>query len=37
VRTPLTIDGVGMAHERPSPGVGEHAASILADPSWIKP
>ncbi len=37
VRTPLRIDGVGMAHESPSPGVGEHAASILADAAWIKP
>ena len=33
----LTIDGIGMAHERPSPGVGEHAASILNDPAWIRP
>jgi crotonobetainyl-CoA:carnitine CoA-transferase CaiB-like acyl-CoA transferase len=37
VRTPLTIDGIGMAHDRPSPGVGEHAAEILADPAWINP
>ncbi|HMI19734.1 MAG TPA: CaiB/BaiF CoA-transferase family protein [Sphingomonas sp.] len=37
VRTPLTIDGVGMAHDRPSPGVGEHGADILADPAWVSP
>jgi crotonobetainyl-CoA:carnitine CoA-transferase CaiB-like acyl-CoA transferase len=37
VRTPLTIDGVGMAHDRPSPGVGEHEADILADPAWVSP
>lgn len=37
VRTPLTIDGVGMAHSRPSPGVGEHSAEILADPAWVSP
>ena len=35
VRTPLTIDGVGMAHGRPSPGIGEHSAEILADPAWV--
>ena len=37
VRTPLTIDGVGMAHDRPSPTVGEHEADILADPAWVSP
>ena len=37
VRTPLTIDGVGMAHPSPSPRVGEHEAEILADPAWGGP
>jgi crotonobetainyl-CoA:carnitine CoA-transferase CaiB-like acyl-CoA transferase len=37
VRTPLTIDGVRMAHQRPSPGMGEDSADILADPDWVSP
>jgi crotonobetainyl-CoA:carnitine CoA-transferase CaiB-like acyl-CoA transferase len=37
VRTPLTIDSVRMAHQRPSPGKGEDGADILADPDWVSP
>jgi len=35
VRTPLVIDGVPMAHARPSPRLGEHDGEIAADPNWI--
>jgi crotonobetainyl-CoA:carnitine CoA-transferase CaiB-like acyl-CoA transferase len=35
VRTPLIIDGVPMAHARPSPRLGEHDSEIAADPDWI--
>jgi crotonobetainyl-CoA:carnitine CoA-transferase CaiB-like acyl-CoA transferase len=34
VRTPLVIDGVPMAHARPSPRLGEHDSEIAADPDW---
>jgi len=34
VRTPLIIDGVPAAHERPSPRLGEHGAEVIADPEW---
>ena len=34
VRTPLIIDGVAAAHEKPSPRLGEHGAEIAADPDW---
>ena len=34
VRTPLIIDGVPAAHERPSPRLGEHGADVIADPEW---
>jgi crotonobetainyl-CoA:carnitine CoA-transferase CaiB-like acyl-CoA transferase len=37
VRTPLTIDGVRMAHQRPSPGKGEDGADILAYTDWVSP
>ena len=35
VRTPLMIDGVLAAHEKPSPRVGEHQVEVLADPNWV--
>jgi crotonobetainyl-CoA:carnitine CoA-transferase CaiB-like acyl-CoA transferase len=31
VRTPITIDGQGMAAERPAPQLGEHSAEILRE------
>jgi crotonobetainyl-CoA:carnitine CoA-transferase CaiB-like acyl-CoA transferase len=31
VRTPITIDGVGMAAERPAPRLGEHSQEILRE------
>ena len=31
LRTPITIDGEGMAAERPSPRLGEHTAEILRE------
>jgi crotonobetainyl-CoA:carnitine CoA-transferase CaiB-like acyl-CoA transferase len=31
VRTPITLDGVPMAAERPSPRLGEHTAEILRE------
>jgi crotonobetainyl-CoA:carnitine CoA-transferase CaiB-like acyl-CoA transferase len=31
VRTPIVIDGAGMASERPSPRLGEHTAEILRE------
>jgi crotonobetainyl-CoA:carnitine CoA-transferase CaiB-like acyl-CoA transferase len=31
VRTPITIDGQGMAAERPAPRLGEHSAEILRE------
>lgn len=34
VRSPIVIDGVPQASSRPAPGLGEHAAEILADPAW---
>jgi crotonobetainyl-CoA:carnitine CoA-transferase CaiB-like acyl-CoA transferase len=34
VRTPLFIDGVPAAHERPSPRLGENGADVIADPEW---
>jgi crotonobetainyl-CoA:carnitine CoA-transferase CaiB-like acyl-CoA transferase len=34
VRTPLVIDGVPAAHDRPSPRMGADEADILADPAW---
>ena len=34
VRTPLIIDGMPAAHDRPSPGLGEHSADVLGDPNW---
>jgi crotonobetainyl-CoA:carnitine CoA-transferase CaiB-like acyl-CoA transferase len=34
VRTPLIIDGVPTAHDRPSPRLGEHGAKVSADPQW---
>lgn len=37
VRTPLMIDGMVAARDRPSPRVGEHQAEVLADPDWIAP
>ena len=34
VRTPLIIDGVPAAYDRPSPRLGEHGAQVAADPRW---
>jgi crotonobetainyl-CoA:carnitine CoA-transferase CaiB-like acyl-CoA transferase len=34
VRTPIVLDGVPMASERPSPGLGAHTSEVLADPNW---
>ncbi len=31
VRTPITIDGVGMAAEHPAPRLGEHTQEILRE------
>ena len=31
VRTPITIDGQGMAAERPAPRLGEHSQEILRE------
>src|SRR5215469_4652810 len=31
VRTPITVDGVGMAAERPAPRLGEHSQEILRE------
>jgi len=31
LRTPITIDGKGMAAERPSPRLGEHTQEILRE------
>jgi crotonobetainyl-CoA:carnitine CoA-transferase CaiB-like acyl-CoA transferase len=31
VRTPITIDGEGMAAERPAPRLGEHTQDILRE------
>jgi crotonobetainyl-CoA:carnitine CoA-transferase CaiB-like acyl-CoA transferase len=31
VRTPITIDGKGMAAERPAPRLGEHSQEILRE------
>jgi len=31
LRTPITIDGKGMASERPSPRLGEHTQDILRE------
>jgi crotonobetainyl-CoA:carnitine CoA-transferase CaiB-like acyl-CoA transferase len=31
VRTPITIDGRGMAAERPAPRLGEHSQEILRE------
>jgi crotonobetainyl-CoA:carnitine CoA-transferase CaiB-like acyl-CoA transferase len=31
VRTPITIDGRGMASERPAPRLGEHSQEILRE------
>ncbi|HEX4408089.1 MAG TPA: CaiB/BaiF CoA-transferase family protein [Xanthobacteraceae bacterium] len=31
IRSPVTLDGVGMASERPAPRLGEHTAEILRE------
>jgi crotonobetainyl-CoA:carnitine CoA-transferase CaiB-like acyl-CoA transferase len=31
LRTPITIDGEGMAAERPAPRLGEHTEEILRE------
>jgi crotonobetainyl-CoA:carnitine CoA-transferase CaiB-like acyl-CoA transferase len=34
VRSPIVVDGEGMAAPRPSPGLGEHTDEVLRDPAW---
>jgi crotonobetainyl-CoA:carnitine CoA-transferase CaiB-like acyl-CoA transferase len=34
VRTPLMIDGVAQAHDRPAPRVGQHDDEVRRDPAW---
>lgn len=34
VRSPILIDGVPQVSPRSSPGLGQHGAEILSDPSW---
>jgi crotonobetainyl-CoA:carnitine CoA-transferase CaiB-like acyl-CoA transferase len=35
VRTPLMIDGVAQAHDRPAPRVGQHGDEVRRDPAWL--
>jgi crotonobetainyl-CoA:carnitine CoA-transferase CaiB-like acyl-CoA transferase len=34
VRAPILMDGVAVAAERPSPGLGKHTDDVLRDPAW---
>jgi crotonobetainyl-CoA:carnitine CoA-transferase CaiB-like acyl-CoA transferase len=36
LRTPITIDGKGMAAERPAPRLGEHTQEILREIGEVK-
>jgi crotonobetainyl-CoA:carnitine CoA-transferase CaiB-like acyl-CoA transferase len=35
VRSPIVMDGVPMASDRPSPRLGQHTDEILNDPAWM--
>ena len=34
VRAPILMDGLPIAAERPSPGLGQHTDDVLRDPAW---
>lgn len=36
VRTPLMINGKPMAHDKPSPRLGQHADEVAGDPAWTR-